>query len=158
MANLIRWNPRNALDITDSLRGVEQFMDELWRDWPWSGRFFQPDMARPMLRPAMDVIENDVDLTIRVDLPGLKPDDVQVEVENGTLTLRGQMGDTIEKEDDHYYYRERSFGTFQRSLRLPDTLDTDKVDATFDNGVLTLVIPKLPQAQPRQIEVKKAKS
>jgi len=82
---------------------------------------------------------------------------VRVEVENDTLTISGEMGDTIEKEGERYHYRERRYGAFQRSVRLPNTLDTDKIEANFENGVLTVVIPKQPQAQPKQITVKAGK-
>jgi HSP20 family protein len=83
-----------------------------------------------------------------------KAADVKVEVEDNILTVSGEVGDTVEKEGDRYHYRERSYGAFQRSVRLPGSVDTDKVDATFENGVLNIVLPKLPQAQPKQIAVK----
>ena len=146
--SLIRWNPSRAFDV---FRPFEQLMDEFWRDWP--GRFETDTVA--LLRPAMDVIENDTSITVRVDLPGLSPDNVNVELQNDMLTISGEMGDTIEKENDRYHYRERRRGSFRRSLRLPQTLDTSKVDASFENGVLTVVLPKLPEAQPKQIEVKR---
>ena len=151
MRSLIRWNPRNDVEINDPFRGFDQMFDDLWRNWP--ARFLS-EGTTGMLRPAMDVVENDKDLTLRVDLPGLKPDDVKVEVEDNTLTISGEVGDTVEKEGDRYHYRERRYGSFQRSVRLPSTVDTDKVDATFENGVLNIVLPKLPQAQPKQIAVK----
>jgi HSP20 family protein len=155
MRNLIRWNPRSDdMTVTDPFRAVDQMMNDLWADWPFR---FQSDTMRPMLRPAMDVVENEADLTVRIDLPGLTSDDVNVEIEDHTLTIRGEIGDTVEQEGDRYHYRERSYGAFQRSIRLPNTLDTEKVDATFENGVLSINIPKLPQAKPKQITVKASK-
>ena len=76
------------------------------------------------------------------------------EIEDHTLTVSGEMGDTIERENDRYHYRERHFGAFQRSVRLPNTVDTEGIDANVENGVLNIVLPKLPQAQPKQIAVK----
>lgn len=154
MRNLTRWNPRNEIEVNDPFRSFEQMFDDLWRNWPAR---FTSDTTRPMLRPAMDVIENDDYLTVRIDLPGLSPDDVKVEIEDNILTISGAVGDTIEKEGDRYHYRERSYGSFQRSVRLPNTIDTEKVDATFENGVLNIAMPKLPQAQPKQISVKTTK-
>lgn len=153
MVNLTRWNPRNELELNDPFRSLDQMMDEMWRTWPtrWFGR---EGNTSTMLRPAMDVIENDSNVTVRVDLPGLKPEDVQVQVENNILTISGEMGDTVEKDNDRYHYRERTFGSFQRSLRLPNTLDTEKIDATFENGVLNITFAKQPQAQPKQIQIK----
>ncbi len=153
MANLIRWNPRNELELNDPFRSIDQLMDEMWRSWP-SRWFGHEGSTAAMLRPAMDVIENDSNVTVRVDLPGLKPEDVNVQVENNVLTISGEMGDTVEKDNDRYHYRERTFGSFQRSLRLPNTLDTDKIDATFENGVLNITFTKQPQAQPKQIQIK----
>jgi len=82
---------------------------------------------------------------------------VKVEIENETLTVSGELGDTVEREGDRYHYRERRYGSFQRSVRLPNTVDTDKIDASFENGVLNVVLPKLPQAQPKQISIKASK-
>jgi HSP20 family protein len=152
MKSLMRWNPRNEGELTDPFRSVEQMFDDLWRGWPNS--LFQSDTTRPFLRPAMDVVENDDNITVRVDLPGLTSDHVNVEMEDHILTISGEIGDTIEKEGDRYHYRERYNGSFRRSLRLPNTLDADKVDASFENGVLNIVLPKLPQAQPKKIEIK----
>lgn len=154
MRNLTRWNPRNEIEVNDPLRSFEQMFDDLWRNWPAR---FTSDTTRPMLRPAMDVVESDDNLTVRIDLPGLSPDDVKVEIEDNILTVSGEVGDTIEKENDRYHYRERSYGAFQRSVRLPNTIDTEKVDATFENGVLNIAMPKLPQAQPKQISIKATK-
>jgi HSP20 family protein len=155
MRNLMRWNPRNEMEVNDPFRNLEDWMSDLWRSWPMP--FQTTDTSQPLLRPAMDVVENESDYTVRIDLPGVSSDDVHVEIENDTLTVRGEIGDTIEKEDDRYHYRERRYGSFQRSIRLPNTLDSEKVDASFENGVLSITLPKLPQAQPKQIEVKAGK-
>jgi HSP20 family protein len=152
MKSLKRWNPRNEVELSDSFRPIDQLFDEMWRNWP--NRFFEGDTTRPFLRPAMDVVENEDNITVRVDLPGLTSDDVHVEMEDNVLTIRGEIGDTIEKEGERYHYRERYSGSFQRSLRLPNTINADKIDASFDNGVLNIVLPKLPQAQPKKIDIK----
>lgn len=151
MRSLIRWNPRRETALADPFRVIDEWFDELWRGWP---SLFDSDTRRPLLRPAMDVVENDREVVIRIDLPGMKPEDVKIELEDDVITISGEMGDTIEKEDDRYHYRERSYGAFQRSLRLPNTVDKDKVEASFENGVLNITLPKLPQAQPKQITVK----
>jgi HSP20 family protein len=154
MKNLMRWNPQSDIEVTDPFRAIESVLEDMWRGWPTR---FQTDTTRPMLRPAMDVVENDNSITIRVDLPGLSVDDVNVELEENSLTISGEIGDTIEEDGDRYHYRERYAGSFQRTLRLPNTIDAEKVDASFENGVLNIVLPKLPQAQPKRIEVKSQK-
>jgi HSP20 family protein len=152
MKSLTRWSPRNEVELSDPFRPIEQLFDEMWRNWP--NRYFDGDTTRPFLRPAMDVVENEDNFTVRVDLPGLTGDDVHVEMEDNVLTIKGEIGDTIEKEGERYHYRERYSGSFQRSLRLPNTIDANKVDASFDNGVLNIVLPKLPQAQAKKIDIK----
>ena len=152
MKSLKRWNPQSHVERTDPFRAFEEMFNDLWRGG-WPSRF-QTDTTRPLLRPAMDVIENDNAITFRLDLPGLSVDDVNVELEDNVLTISGETGDTIEEEGDRYHYRERYTGSFQRSLRLPNTIDGDQVDASFENGVLNIVLPKLAQAQPKRIEVK----
>lgn len=154
MRSLIRWNPQRETALADPLRTMDELFSEMWRGWP---SFFDSDTRRPLLRPALDVVENDHEIAIRIDLPGIKQEDVKVELEDNMLTVSGEVGDTIEKDGDRYHYRERSYGSFQRSLRLPGTVDTDKVDASFENGVLNIVLPKLPQAQPKQISIKAGK-
>jgi HSP20 family protein len=142
------------MSVSDPFKSFDELFEDLWRNWPSR---LMSDTARPLLRPAMDVLENDNELTVRMDLPGLAPENLKVEVNDGVLTISGEVGDTIEKEGERYHYRERSYGAFQRSLRLPNTIDTEKVDATFENGVLHLTLPKLPEAQPKQIAVKTTK-
>ncbi len=154
MRSLIRWNPQRETSLADPFRAMDELFSEMWRGWP---SLFDSETQRPLLRPAMDVVENDREIAIRIDLPGIKPEDVKVEMEDNVLTVSGEVGDTIEKEGDRYHYRERSYGSFQRSLRLPSTVDTDKVDASFENGVLNIVLPKLPHAQPKQISIKAGK-
>jgi HSP20 family protein len=154
MRDLSVWDPLDGSDVAEPFRRMEQMMDALWRGWPSR---FALDTTEPILRPAMDVIENDNNLTVRVDLPGVKPDDVHVEVNNNTLTISGEIAATKEENDQRYHYRERRYGKFQRSLNLPGTLDTSKVEASFDSGVLHVVIPKLAQAKPKQITIKTSK-
>ena len=151
MRNLTRWTPQNRVEVSDPFRALDSWMDELWRNWPARNL---ADSASAMPRPAMDVIENEQSFVIRLDLPGLKPDDVNVEVENDVLTISGEMGDTVEREGDRYHYRERTYGSFQRSVRLSNTIDTEHVEANFENGVLNITLPKLPEAKARQITVK----
>jgi HSP20 family protein len=119
---------------------------------------YYSDTARPVLRPAMDVIERADGIVIYMDLPGLAPDDVTVEVEGDLLTISGESHGHEEAEGDRYQYRERRTGAFKRTLRLADTLDTGSISATFDNGVLSLSLPRRPETQPKRIPVNMAQS
>lgn len=154
MVNLVRWTPGK---LPGDARSFDQLFDELWRS-AWTNWLapFDTDTARPVLRPPMDVIEDENGLTVRVDLPGLTAEDVKVEVEGDVLTISGEFKTPEEREGLSYHLRERCAGSFRRSLRLSDTVDVEHIAATFENGVLTLALPKRPEAQPRRIEVRTA--
>ena len=104
--------------------------------------------------PSVDVHENENQITLRAELPGLAEEDVELTVDKGRLTIQGEK--RLEKEDTDGDYRriESSYGSFYRSFPLPDTIDQDKVVARFDNGVLNVVLPTTEEAQPKRIEVK----
>lgn len=155
MVNIVRWTPRTRL--SHEPRSMERLFDEVWRDlWNTAPVQHESDTARPVRRPAMDVIEHDEGLTIQIDLPGLSPEQVQVEIESDLLTISGERDTTQEQDKGHFYTRERIAGAFKRSLRLPDTFDTAQAEATFHNGVLTLALPKRPESQPKRIKVETA--
>ena len=112
--------------------------------------------------PAVDIEETDDALLLRADIPGVDPKDVHIEVKDSVLTLRGERASETENTENDKsassttstYRLERSFGTFTRSFVLPRTVDSDKVDASYRNGVLQISLPKKAEAKPRQIEVK----
>jgi HSP20 family protein len=104
--------------------------------------------------PALDIRESEERFEVTVDLPGLEPGDVEVTFEDGMLTIRGTR-EFVRREDDSQFHRiERSYGSFARSVRLPRTADAERVEASFDKGVLTVQVPKREEAKARTIEVK----
>jgi HSP20 family protein len=107
--------------------------------------------------PELDVHENDKSFSIEVELPGVEEKDVSVTFNNGYLTVKGEKKSEREEKKENYYLAERSFGSFERSLRLPDTLDESKIVARFDKGVLKISAPKRPEAvkAERKIEIAK---
>jgi len=111
--------------------------------------------------PSIDVIDKQDEIKLTADLPGMTEADVEVEVTNGLLTLSGEKKEETEEgdQDGDYYLSERSFGSFKRTVRLPDGIDQDKIEAYFKNGVLTVRLPRKPEAQmaARRIEVKEKK-
>jgi HSP20 family protein len=102
--------------------------------------------------PAMDLVETVDHYALRVDLPGVREDDVTVQLEDNVLTVAGQRVPENDKGEG-YYRRERAFGAFSRSLTLPDGVDPDHVQAQFDLGVLAITIPKPEQKKPRQVQI-----
>ena len=131
-------------DLFRDLRSVEDEFDRI------AGRAF----SRDTWVPALDVRESEDRFEVTVDLPGLEPDDVNVTFEDGMLSISGKREFSAEDRGDTWHRIERSFGTFARSMRLPQTADTERIEATFDKGVLAVSVPKTEQAKPRTIEVR----
>jgi len=104
--------------------------------------------------PPVDIFENDKhEIVIQAEMPGLKKEDIDLRVENNTLTLRGERKRESEVKEDHYHRVERAYGMFSRSFSLPSTVDAGKVSADYKDGVLTVVLPTREEARPRQIQV-----
>jgi HSP20 family protein len=110
------------------------------------------------LMPSMDVTENDKEIVIAAELPGLERKDVEISLENDVLTIRGEKKVESEEKDDkkNYHLKERSYGVFYRMLQLPPGIDPSSVQATMSNGVLKIAIPKPARSEAKKIEVKEA--
>jgi len=102
----------------------------------------------------LDVVRHENDVTLRLDVPGIDPEQIEVTVDRGILTISGKREEE-RTENDKFFVRERTMGTFTRRLRLPETLNADAVEASYANGVLEVRIPVTEQAKPRKIEVRK---
>jgi HSP20 family protein len=131
----------------DPFRDLRTFEDEFDR---LMGRAF----SRDTWLPALDVKESSDRFEVTVDLPGLEPNDVNVTFEEGMLTIGGKRQFQEEDKGDTWHRIERGFGTFARSIRLPQTADPERIEASFDKGVLRVSVPKPEQAKPRTIEVR----
>lgn len=112
----------------------------------------QPAGSRPW-GPAVDIVENDKELVLAADLPGVKLEEVEVKIEDGTLTLSGSRKFENEDNKNGYHRIERSYGEFHRAFTLPDSVDATKVEAAFENGVLKVTLPKKELARPRTVKV-----
>jgi HSP20 family protein len=149
MANITRFNPLSEM-VT-----LRSAMDRLFDDSfvsPLTWRGFNGEAAAP----AVDVHETADEIVVTAALPGLKAEDVDITMTGQSLTIRGEFKEDDKVERGQYLYRERRFGTFQRQLQLPVRVQSDAATATFENGVLTLSIPKAEEVKPRQIQVKAA--
>jgi HSP20 family protein len=134
------------------LLSLRQAMDRLFED-----SFVRPTGWSPSALDArtlpVDVSMSSDELVVEAQLPGLKPDDVEITLENGTLTIRGETADDREERKDDYLVREIRRGTFSRSITLPNGLQAESATASFENGTLTLRIPKAEEVKPRQIHI-----
>jgi HSP20 family protein len=104
--------------------------------------------------PSMDVYETEDKIVAKLELPGIEPDKVDVSVEDSTLTISGTREFSDEVREESYHRVERRYGSFTRAITLPQTADTEKVNANFDKGVLTIEVAKAEKAKPKRIQVK----
>ena len=130
----------------DPFQGLRLFEDAITR------LMNEPRTGRPW-SPAVDILETEDALVLKADLPDVKIDDIDVRVENNTLTLRGHRKFEKDENVKGYHRIERSYGEFARSFAVPSTVDTEKVAADYKNGVLTITLPKKEAAKPRQVKV-----
>jgi HSP20 family protein len=117
---------------------------------------FDTGEAQQRWTPAMDLVEAEDHFLLKADLPGLREDDVNIEISDNTLVISGERKAEHEAHERGWYRVERAFGRFNRSLTLPDGIDADAVSAEVDHGVLTVRIPKPEQRKPRRVEIKAA--
>lgn len=129
-------------------------MDRLFEDSFVSPASGWTNVANGQLPPAIDMYETDDAVILSAAVPGVRPDDLQLTITGQTLTLRGETQAAPDISPEQYVYRERRYGSFQRQVALPVRVDSEKAEATFDNGILMLRIPKAAEVQPRRIEVK----
>ena len=133
-------------------RDVEEVFDTFTRGWP---TLRSTGLATDLV-PSTDVVENDKEIQITAELPGLEEKDVQINLADGVLTIKGEKKAEKEEKDKNYRLVERSYGSFSRSIELPAGVDAGSIKASISKGVLTVVIPKPAPAQSKKIEVKSA--
>ena len=147
---LRRWEPFNELrrmeDIFGRMRPVFLRPNRMVRRW-------SEEWELPL-----DISQTEDSIAIKASVPGIRPEDVEVTIEGKTLTLRGEFKAEEETKEENVLLQERRYGSFCRSVTLPTGLDTDKAEATYENGVLTLSIPKREETKPKSIKVKVAKA
>jgi len=144
MSNLIRWEPMREMMT------LREAMDRLFDE-----AFTRPlSLSGVSAMPAIDMYQTDDEVVVKAALPGLKADDVQISVTGDLLTLRGEFKQENEKKDATYHIREHRYGSFERSIMLPTDVQTDKAKADFENGVLTITLPKAEAVKPKTITIK----
>lgn len=143
MSSIIRWEPfRDMMPFRDAFDRL--FEDALGRTMTGYAAGYMP----------VDMYQTPDDIVVKATLPGVKADDINITVSGDVLTIRGEVKSEEEKSGASYHIRERRYGSFSRSLPLPTTVATEKAKAEFENGVLTLTIPKAEEVKPKTITVK----
>ena len=146
MANIIRWNPFREMAAMQS--AMDRLFEENWRPFFEEGQLGLHSLA-------LDMYEDDNNYVVTTEMPGVKPENIQVRVENDMLSIEGEIPEEVmEQKDERVIMKERRYGKFSRRVRLPQTVDANKVEAAYQDGVLRLTLPKSEAAQPRRIPVK----
>lgn len=145
--SIVRWEPfRDFMTLREA-------MDRLFQE-----SFVGPG-RREWLAPAegtlpLDMYQTEDSVVVKSAVPGVKPDDIDITISGNTLSISGETKEEEEVTEENYIRRERRHGSFSRSVVLPEGVDPDKAEATFDDGILTLTIPKVPEAKPKVIKIK----
>lgn len=145
MANITRWEPTGVTSLRDAMDRL--FEDSVVRS---SGLF-------PSLRaeqPAVDMYQTDTDVVVKASLPGMKSEDVDISVTGDVITLKGEHKEEHEMSEENYFRKEMRYGSFTRSLPIPVPVNVDKAEAEFQDGVLTVKMPKTEESKPKTVKVK----
>ena len=147
---LEKWTPRKDID---------KFFDEYF-DEPFK-RFIHERFPRfenltrfGLIAPSLDMYEKDDEIVVKAELPGIEKDKINISVSEGVLTLKGEVKKEKEVKEEDYFYSERSFGSFARSISLPTKVQEKKVDAKYTDGILEIRLPKAPEAKAKEVKVK----
>ena len=143
MANIVKWDPMAEI------MGLRDTMNRLFES-----SFLRSSEGVAMFQPPMDVVEGENEITVSMDIPGFKSEDVEVNVTEDLLTIRGKMSEDREEAKGRYHLRERRYSAFGRSLAIPTKIKPDEAVATFKNGVLMVTLPKADEVKTRSIQVR----
>ena len=144
MSNLTRWEPAREIMT------LREAMDRLFDD-----AFTRPLSTREgWSSPAIDMYQTDDEIVVKASLPGFKADDVQINITGDVLSLKGEMKHEEEKKEKAWHMREQRWDSFERSVVLPTNVVADRAQADFENGILTITLPKAEEAKPKTITVK----
>jgi HSP20 family protein len=140
---LTRWDPFQ--EMLNLRRTVDRLFDNVGPDHEW---------LPTQWGLAVDVAENKDDFIVKASVPGIKPDDLDISYADDTLTIRGEIKSDNEYKEDQYHLRERRYGSFSRSISLPTKIKGDAIEASYQDGVVTLRLPKTEEVKPKRIAIK----
>lgn len=156
LGSMVPWRQSSLLPTTDRFSRMVNRMGEEFEDL--TERFWGGDRGwltqRPSFFPTTDLVETENQFEVTVDLPGLKPEEVDVELKNGELWISGNREEEKEEKDKTFHRIERRHGEFRRVLPLPSTISEEEIEAKFEGGVLKITVPKTEEAKAKHIEVK----
>ena len=151
--NITTRNSREPALVGNTLeRRIGRLFSDVFGDLDWQYR----DSAGASWVPPVDILEEPDAIRIMAEVPGVKPENVKISLENNVLTIHGSKEQIAEERTERVHRYERTYGTFERSFTLPATVDATAIKATYEHGVLTVTLPKVEKAKPRQIDVQVA--
>lgn len=142
---IVKYNPFREL------RSMQDQMNRML-DMAWN-REFGEELKEGVWQPPVDIYEDETSVIIKAEIPDVDQSDIEVKIENNTLTIRGERKHSSDVKKENYYRVERYFGQFQRSFSLPQSIDQEQVKAACNKGILTLTLPKKAEIKPKQISV-----
>ena len=147
---IIRWDPfRDVVTLRER-------MNRMFED-VFSGRAEEgKEMTTSTWAPSVDIFETEKELVLTAEIPGIDEKDVEIKIEDNTLSLKGERKFEKETKEENYHRIERSYGSFYRAFTLPNSIDPEKIQATHENGVLKITMPKRDELQPRKVKILKA--
>jgi HSP20 family protein len=157
MATMMRWDPfqdlRDAQEEMAQVSQMSQMSQMLARALGLHGQPQGSDRATAWA-PALDISERKDAYLVTVELPGVEADDLEITLEDGLLTIQGERQFTSESSEEQFHRIERRYGAFRRSITLPAQVQAEQIEASFENGVLQIVVPKMEEAKPKRIQVR----
>ena len=147
--SIMRWRPMR--DLTSTREEMRHLFDDFLTGWPWLER--GRDLLDSEWTPSVDVAETEEDVIVTAELPGVRPEDVDLTIANDILTIRGEKKEEEEADKERRHRVERCYGNFQSSISLPTGVQEDKVEACYKDGVLRVSIPKGEKVKPKQIKI-----
>ena len=149
---LTLWKPFGELTPFRDFERMRRDMDRLWDS------FFERGVRRTdddgSWLPSLDIAETKNDIVVKAEVPGMDPKDIDISLSDGLLTIKGEKKQEKEEKEENYHFIERSYGAFCRSVRLPKEVQSDKISASYKNGVLKVALPKSEEAKKKEVKIK----
>jgi HSP20 family protein len=146
------WKPFGEMAPFRDFESMRRDMDRLWNSFFERGSLRGEDGGEWL--PSLDVAETKNEIVVKAEVPGLESKDIDISLSDGLLTIKGEKKQEREEKEENYHLVERSYGSFTRSIRLPNEVQSDKINASYKNGVLKIVLPKSEEAKKKEIKIK----
>ncbi|HEY7536266.1 MAG TPA: Hsp20/alpha crystallin family protein [Thermodesulfobacteriota bacterium] len=146
---LMKWTPPKEIERWFEDLFEEPFLPRMWRKFPSLRKLKELEG----ISPSVDMFDKKDEIVVKAEIPGIEKEDINISISDNTLTIKGETKKEEEVKEEDYYYAERSYGSFARTLSLPAKVNADKVKASFKNGILEVHLPKAEESKPKEVKV-----